>query len=288
MGTEAVIAGRIVVIGAGPCGLACARELERLGHDDWTVLEAASEAGGHAASVVDPQGFTWDIGGHVVFSHYGEFDALLDEVLGDDVYEHERSSFIRHAGRWVPYPFQNNLHHLDADAALDCVLDLARAPGADGAIDFETWTRLTFGDAIARAFMLPYNAKVWATPPRESRRRGSPSGSASSTHGARSRTWCAAWTTPAGGRTRPSAFHARGGTGEIYRRLADRLGERVRLEQRITAVHPARREVVTADGRAEPYDALVSTMPLDQLVRSSRAAPRTFGPPATRCATTAS
>ena len=130
MEADAVIAGRIVVVGAGPCGLACARELARLGHEDWVVLEAGQEAGGHAASVVDPQGFTWDIGGHVVFSHYGEFDALLDEVLGADVYEHERSSFVRHSGRWVPYPFQNNLHRLDPEVAVDCLLDLARAPGS--------------------------------------------------------------------------------------------------------------------------------------------------------------
>jgi NADPH-dependent 2,4-dienoyl-CoA reductase/sulfur reductase-like enzyme len=76
---------RIVIVGAGPCGLACARELTRLGHEEWVVLEQGASAGGHASSVVDPQGFTWDIGGHVVFSHYGEFDALLDEAMGDEV-----------------------------------------------------------------------------------------------------------------------------------------------------------------------------------------------------------
>ena len=75
----------IAIIGAGPCGLACARELERLGFRDWAIYERNGWPGGHASSVVDGQGFTWDLGGHVVFSHFGEFDALLDEAMGDEV-----------------------------------------------------------------------------------------------------------------------------------------------------------------------------------------------------------
>lgn len=59
---------RVVILGVGPCGLACADELKRLGHPAWTTLEAAPVPGGLGSSVVDPAGFTWDLGGHVVFS----------------------------------------------------------------------------------------------------------------------------------------------------------------------------------------------------------------------------
>ena len=103
---------RVVIVGAGPCGIACARELQRLGHHDFVVLERADGPGGLAASVVDQAGFTWDRGGHVVFSHYGEFDRLLEEVMGDDVLRHERSSYVHLGGDWVPYPVQNNLHRM--------------------------------------------------------------------------------------------------------------------------------------------------------------------------------
>jgi phytoene dehydrogenase-like protein len=82
----------ILIIGAGPCGLACARELDRLGYEDWLILEAADPPGGLASSVVDPAGFTWDLGGHVVFSHFGEFDALLRDTMGEDIVHHDRSS----------------------------------------------------------------------------------------------------------------------------------------------------------------------------------------------------
>jgi len=32
--------------------------------------------------VVDEHGFTWDLGGHVQFSHYDHFDKLMDDLLG--------------------------------------------------------------------------------------------------------------------------------------------------------------------------------------------------------------
>ena len=128
-------APEILIIGAGPCGIGCARELERLGHQNWLILERLDHAGGLASSVVDAAGFTWDLGGHVVFSHFGEFDALLAEAMGQEVLHHERSSYVRFADRWVPYPFQNNLRYLPPEVTTECLEGLANAPGGDAAMD---------------------------------------------------------------------------------------------------------------------------------------------------------
>ena len=49
----------VVVVGAGPCGIGCVRELHRLGAaspDRVLVLEAADHPGGLGASVVDQAG----------------------------------------------------------------------------------------------------------------------------------------------------------------------------------------------------------------------------------------
>jgi len=59
---------KIVIVGAGPCGLGAAYALHEQGHDDWHVYEANDYPGGLSASFVDRQGFTWDIGGHVLFT----------------------------------------------------------------------------------------------------------------------------------------------------------------------------------------------------------------------------
>ncbi len=270
---EGAATGRIVIVGAGPCGLACARELSRLGHDDWLLLERDETAGGHASSVVDPAGFTWDIGGHVVFSHYGEFDALLEETLGDDVEEHERSSYVLVGDRWVPYPFQNNLRYLEPEVARRCAQEFVDAPGGQSDLDFEAWIVATFGRAIAETFMLPYNRKVWATPLAEMSagwiaERVSVPDPARALRNLEEGRDDLGW-----GPNSTFRFPRRGGTGEIYRRLAEQLGSKIQYGREVVAVDAGAREIETADGRREPYGALVTTAPLDRVVASLRPCP---------------
>jgi protoporphyrinogen oxidase len=257
---------RVAIIGAGPCGLGCARELDRLGFRDWMVYEREDHAGGLASSVLDPAGFTWDLGGHVVFSHFGEFDLLLEEVMGDDVCEHERASYIRFGDSWVPYPFQNNLRHLEPDLVLECLLGLIDAPGGTLEMDFASWMEATFGTAITRVFMRPYNVKVWATPPEEM---------ASAWIGERVsvldyrralRNVLLARDDVGWGPNNTFRFPSAGGTGEIYRRLAAQLGPRIQLGREVTSIAPERKRLEFADGGTEEYDAVVTTMPLDRLV----------------------
>ena len=75
---------RFVIVGAGPAGLGAAYRLRELGVDDFVLLEAADHVGGLATSYRDEHDFTWDIGGHVQFSHYPYFDAVMDRALGVD------------------------------------------------------------------------------------------------------------------------------------------------------------------------------------------------------------
>ena len=58
------------------------------------------------------------MGGHVIFSHYQYFDELLDTACGAGE-EHwntlERVSYVWIKGRYVAYPFQNNISALDKE-----------------------------------------------------------------------------------------------------------------------------------------------------------------------------
>ncbi len=262
-----------MIVGAGPCGLACARELDRLRHQNWILLERAHAPGGLARSVLDPAGFTWDLGGHVVFSVFGEFDNILHDVIGDDLLYHDRSSYIRFSDRWVPYPFQNNLRYLPDAVTAECLAGLAAVPGGTPDMDFETWILATFGAGIARYFMTPYNRKVWATPltamsARWIAERVSVVDYAHALANVRDGRDDVAW-----GPNNTFAFPRAGGTGEIYRRLALRLADRLRYRTAVVEIDADGRLLRTADGTQWGYDALVSTMPLDRLVSSLRSAP---------------
>jgi protoporphyrinogen oxidase len=258
--------GHVAVVGAGPCGLACGRELALLGYHDWAIYERSDHAGGHASSHVDPAGFTWDEGGHVVFSHFGEFDRMLDEALGDDVHEHERSSYVRLDGRWVPYPFQNNLRYLAPEDAYDCLVGLIDAPGANGEADFATWMALTFGEGITDRFMRPYNTKVWSVPPEHMSSTWIGERVSVVDHKRALRSILLGLDDVGWGPNNTFKFPRRGGTGEIYRRIAAALGSRVRYSSELAGVDAEGRTLRFSDGTTAEYDALVSTMPIDLLV----------------------
>jgi hypothetical protein len=156
----------VVILGAGPTGLGAAWRLHELGLDDWVLLEAEAGPGGLASSVVDDRGFTWDLGGHVQFSHYAYYDAVLDRAVGSAWLTHERQSWIWLKGRFVPYPFQSNLHRLDAQDCARAVrgLEDAQANVGPPPRNFAEWIPRTFGDGIADLFLVPYNRKVWGCP----------------------------------------------------------------------------------------------------------------------------
>ena len=258
----------VVIVGAGPCGIGAARELARLGHRDWKVLERSDGAGGLAGSVVDPQGFTWDFGGHVVFSHYGEFDKLLEDVMGDDVFHHERSSYIRFQDRWVPYPFQNNLRYLPPEPAYECILGLIEAPGGNTSMDFAQWMDATFGGGITQHFMRPYNFKVWAMPAERMASGWIGERVSVVDHRRALRSMVLSEDDAAWGPNNLFMFPASGGTGEIYRRAALALGDRVVYKQDVVSIDAEEKRLVMSDGSEQSYDSLISTMPLDKLVRT--------------------
>jgi len=264
---------RIVVVGAGPAGLGAAYRLHELGYQDWVVYEKSDNVGGHATSHVDEHGFVWDEGGHVIFSHYPYFDRLIDQTLGNEVHGRVRESWIVMGNVWVPYPFQNNLRYLPKQLQLKCLLGAASAAANGGSHEsgnFRDWIYATFGEGIAESFMFPYNSKVWTTPLEEM-----------------SKSWIAervsvvdfkrllenvlyqrddvAW-----GPNSKFKFPLHGGTGEIYRRVANCFRARVQTGKELVEVDSHRRRVSFADGTGDTYDNLISTVPLDLLVQMLR------------------
>ncbi len=235
---------------------------------DWLILEAAPGPGGLAASFVDEQGFTWDLGGHVQFSHYPEFDRVMDAALGSRGWlTHERESWVRFRDRWVPYPFQSNLHRLSAEDCGRCLAGLRAAPGGTPR-SFGDWMDRAFGEGISELFMRPYNFKVWGFPPEAmdcgwvGDRVAAPEMDTvlrAIETGEDNRSW---------GPNATFRFPKRGGTGAVWRAVAGGLPpERFRYSEGAVAVDPAGRAVRTRRGKDIQYDALISTVPLDSLAR---------------------
>lgn len=265
---------KILVLGAGPCGLGAAYHLEKLGHSDWQIFDKASQVGGLSASFRDDAGFTWDVGGHVLFSHYDYFDRAVAEALGDGYHEHQRESWVRILETWVPYPFQNNVRYLPDAALKECVQglrDLSGSPQQTG--NFREWMDSVFGSGIVKHFMEPYNAKVWGVP-LETMDKGWIAERVSVVDLARiERNIAEGRDDLSWGPNSTFKFPKQGGTGAIYRGIASPFADRIHLEHEMVSVDAEAREVRFANGRRESYDLLINTSPLDLLIEAIPSVP---------------
>ena len=261
---------RILVIGGGPCGLGAAWRLHQAGQADWLLVESEPQPGGLAASFVESAGFTWDIGGHVMFSHYDPFSSVVDEALAGDFIEHEREAWIHLLGCYVPYPFQYNIHRLPETARDECLdgLRAAAKSAAEKPGHFGEWIDATFGPGIARHFMRPYNTKVWGRPPEKMDWRWIGERVAVPDVGRVAENIRLGRDDVSWGPNNTFVFPSCGGTGAIWRRLADKLpADRLRLNTEITAVDVRTKTCRTVSGDQLHYDRLISTMPLTKLAR---------------------
>jgi len=157
---------KFLIIGAGPTALGAAYRLQEMGENDFLLCEKEKYVGGLSTSFVDAEGFTWDVGGHVQFSHYSYFDQVMRNCLGDAWFLHERESWVWIFNRFIPYPLQNNIHRLPDLDMQNALSDLKKCTQRQHPLpdNFEQWIKLSFGQHISNIFMLPYNFKVWATP----------------------------------------------------------------------------------------------------------------------------
>ncbi len=270
-------APRVVVIGAGPAGLGAAHRLRELGVDDVVVLEASADVGGLARSVRDDAGFTYDIGGHVLFSHYEYYDRVVDAALAGDFTEIDREAWVWTEGRFVPYPYQSSLRHLPPDTTLECVMGLVeaqrRAAGAPPPTNFAEWMERVFGSAITKHFMRPYNFKVWATPAELMAFDWIAERVAVVDLEAVLRDIIRDDPPPPWGPNDRFKYPRRGGTGALCTAIAEPLRDIVVTGHTVVAIDHDARAVRTADGRVWPYDHLLSTMPLTQLVACTERVP---------------
>ncbi|MFN7020649.1 MAG: protoporphyrinogen/coproporphyrinogen oxidase, partial [Phycisphaerales bacterium] len=272
---------RIVILGAGPTGLGAGFRLKELGYTNFAIFDRHPYVGGLAHSFVDDRGFTWDIGGHVMFSHYSYYDRCFDALMGGDFTLNNRESWVRMFDTWVPYPFQNNIRYLPSQAAYECMSGLIKAqtgkgkvPSPAAAANFGEFIDAVFGEGIARHFMRPYNFKVWAHPPEMMNKHWIGERVAVLDIDRALKNIMLGQDDFGWGPNNQFKFPLFGGTGEFYRRMGQAIGVacdgkpgHIRLNKRVVGIDIDRKLVTFADGSTERYDILVSAMPVDVLCR---------------------
>ncbi|MCB1195026.1 NAD(P)-binding protein [bacterium] len=255
---------RILILGAGPTGCGAAFYLSTLGYNNWAVYEKNSYVGGLSASYVDRNGFTWDNGGHVVFSHFDYFDSLFDFSCADNHFSHMRNAYAYMMDTLVPYPVQNNIRYLKPEIIWEIIQGLIDRPDKSSPKNFKEWIESQFGKGLANHFMYPYNQKVWSVDLKHM-----------------DYNWIAervsvielkkvlsavilqrddsSW-----GPNHSFKFPQHGGTQAIYLPVQKLIADKLVLNSEVSKIDIKEKTVYFTNGNIDTYDYLINSIPLDE------------------------
>ena len=258
----------VAVIGAGPAGLGAGYALSRMNSVEWAIFEATDRVGGLSSSRVDDKGFTWDLGGHVIFSNNPLFNSIVNDAIGRDGLTHTRSSFVKMEDSFVPFPLQNNIHRLPKKIMDECYAGMLSAVKDNGTpANFHEWIAHRLGEGLAKHFMWPYNRKVWdyplekmghgwinervALPDLAKVKRAIETGEDDESWG--------------GNATFRFPLHS--GTGGLFERIAEPFADKIKFRHSAVKIDVAKKEISFENGEIISYGKLVTTIPLDVLVK---------------------
>ncbi len=166
----------IIIIGAGPAGLAAAYELVKTKNIKPIVLEADVQVGG-LSKTLDYKGWRFDIGPHRFFSKSLEINQIWEKLLpikelDDDnqiLLEKDRVTRIYHNKKFFDYPIKlnfKNLSNFSLPVIINIIKDylVVQIKPVKPEISLEDFFINRFGNKLYNLFFKDYTEKVWGVP----------------------------------------------------------------------------------------------------------------------------
>ena len=162
----------VIVLGAGPAGLAAALELAEAGLKV-AVVEREPHTGGNATSF-ELEDINVDYGSHRL--HPASDPQVLERIrrlLGDDLLTRPRHGRIRLMGRWIHFPLRPadlaiRMHPRFAiGVGFDMLGKVIPGPTTNNNENFASILTQGLGRTICKEFYFPYAKKIWGLEPEE-------------------------------------------------------------------------------------------------------------------------
>ncbi|MFH1861288.1 MAG: NAD(P)/FAD-dependent oxidoreductase [bacterium] len=159
----------VIVIGAGPSGLAAAYELAT--HDVPVVLVERLQQVGGLSRTIRNGGARFDVGPHRFFTKNQEVHQLWVDILKEDLLSVPRLTRIFYNNKFFYYPLApvNALFGIGPVAALNIISSYLNARiqqkiSPTEPKNFEDWVVNQFGRRLFETFFKTYTEKVWGIP----------------------------------------------------------------------------------------------------------------------------
>lgn len=253
---------KTVILGAGLSGLGAARSLPGS-----MMYEAKEHVGGHVYSHAQG-GLHFDEGAHICHAKDETWKASLFANAEQVVTVPQSNIANWWHGQWVSYPVQNHLRDLPPDLrirALQEIVTAQRAEAKQPPDNYEIWCRGQYGDFLTERFYREYTDKYWRTPMADMDTdwlsgRLLPSQIDRILHGA---------IAPLDEKQSVfSSFHypARGGFFAFFEKFYREV--EVKTGFKVEGLRLKERKVLFSNGESVLFDKLISTMPLNDLIRA--------------------
>lgn len=262
---------KIVIIGGGLTGLSTAYHLEQRGFTDYQLYEKEATIGGLCRSIKQ-DGFTFDFTGHLLHTSDPYFKNLLDQIVGLDQFNAiNRRSYIYSHNTYTRYPYQINLHGLPPDVIADCIEgyvtkeQLKIKPST-----FYSWVLKTFGAGLAQHFFFPYQQKIFDY----DLRKISPTWMGRFVPNTSLKKMIIGATVPHAAETvgyNANFFYPKeGGIQSWVTKLAEQLTNKYYTNYEVEKIDFTKKQIWFTNGHTTTYSQLVTTMPLDMLLKLSK------------------
>ncbi len=126
--TDTTIDVELAVLGCGWAGVSTAYHLLKSYPSlDIVCIESSNRLGGLLKTEIY-EGFTFDVGGsHVIFSRNDDVLQSILSLLGDNIVEHRRKSYVYLNGAYIPYPFENGIYVLPSEKRAEILISFIEA-----------------------------------------------------------------------------------------------------------------------------------------------------------------
>jgi protoporphyrinogen oxidase len=256
-----------LVLGAGMTGLAAGIA------SGLPVVEAAASPGGICLSYrmrpgdreplpdsnADQETYRFENGGgHWIFGGDPAVLQFIERLVPVKRYARRSSVYFPDTASYVPYPLQNHLRYLDKTLAVAALGEMSR-PALTGTT-MADWVSGNFGETLSQLFFTPFHELYTAGLYRSI----APQDSYKSPVNLRLALQGALDDAPAVGYN-TTFIYPEGGLNLLAQRMAARCD--VAYGRRVVKFDTEARTVGFADGSEQPYDRLLSTLPLNQALQ---------------------
>jgi protoporphyrinogen oxidase len=261
----------IVVLGSGMAGYGAAYHLHEVGVTP-VMYDKNSYYGGHTTSFPYDTGFIFDVGPHISFTKDPRIQGLFADSV-DQQYETVQINLNNYwRGYWPRHPVQLHLHGLPEDVIVKVIEDFVEERQAPErpVKNYADWLLSSFGRTFAELFPMQYTRKYHLT-----------SAENMSTDWLGPRIYRPSLEEVLRGALSPSSRHIhyithfrypRCGGFVSYLKKFVPLGN-LKLNHELVSIDPRARQLTFSNGFVTRYDALISSIPLPDLIRMIQGTP---------------